>query len=95
MIPNHSKPFQIESDASQVATGAVLTQLDSNGNWHPCAFISKTLSSTEWNYENYDWELLGILQALKKWRHYIQGSGHTTIIYSNHRTWLTSGQHKN
>jgi hypothetical protein len=32
MIHNHLKPFQIESNASQVATGAVLTQLDSNGN---------------------------------------------------------------
>src|SRR5271168_2309051 len=30
MMPDHSKPFQIESDASKVATGAVLTQLDSN-----------------------------------------------------------------
>src|ERR1700678_4774664 len=30
MIPDNSKPFQIESDASKVATGAVLTQLDSN-----------------------------------------------------------------
>ena len=26
MMPDHSKPFQIESDASKVATGAVLTQ---------------------------------------------------------------------
>src|SRR5271168_2794766 len=32
MMPDHSKPFQIESDASKVATGAVLTQLDSNSD---------------------------------------------------------------
>jgi RNase H-like domain found in reverse transcriptase len=31
-MPNQSKPFQIKSDASKVATGAVLTQLDSNGD---------------------------------------------------------------
>ena len=41
MIPDHSRPFQIKSDASKVATGAVLTQLDSNGDRHPCSFISK------------------------------------------------------
>jgi hypothetical protein len=32
LMPDHSKPFQIESDASKVATGAVLTQTDSNGD---------------------------------------------------------------
>ena len=32
MMPDHFKLFQIELDASKVATGAVLTQLDSNGN---------------------------------------------------------------
>jgi Reverse transcriptase (RNA-dependent DNA polymerase)/RNase H-like domain found in reverse transcriptase len=30
LMPNQSKPFQIKSDASKVATGAVLTQLDLN-----------------------------------------------------------------
>jgi Reverse transcriptase (RNA-dependent DNA polymerase)/RNase H-like domain found in reverse transcriptase len=44
LMPNQSKPFQIESDASKVATGAVLTQLDSNGDQHPVAFLSKTFS---------------------------------------------------
>jgi hypothetical protein len=85
MIPDHSKPFQIESDASKVATGAVLTQLDSNRDQHPCAFISKTFSPTEQNYEIYDHELLEIIRALEEWRHYIQGSKHMTIIYSDHK----------
>ena len=61
MMPDHTKPFQIEADASKVATGAVLTQLDFNGDRHPCAFLSKTLSPTERNYEIYDRELLGII----------------------------------
>jgi RNase H-like domain found in reverse transcriptase/Reverse transcriptase (RNA-dependent DNA polymerase) len=85
LMPDQSKPFQIESDASNVATGAVLTQLDSNGDRHPVAFLSKTFSKTERKYEIYDRELLGIIWALKKWRHYIQGSGHTTIVYSDHK----------
>ena len=42
-MPDHSRPFQIESDASKVATGAVLTQLDSNGDRHPVAFYYKPL----------------------------------------------------
>jgi RNase H-like domain found in reverse transcriptase/Reverse transcriptase (RNA-dependent DNA polymerase) len=85
LMPDQSKPFQIESDASKVATGAVLTQLDLNGDRHPIAFLSKTFSETEKKYEIYNRELLGIIWALKEWRHYIQGSGHTTIVYSDHK----------
>jgi hypothetical protein len=85
MMPDQSRPFQIKADASKVATGAVLTQLDPNGDRHPVAFLSQTLSDTKRRYEIYDQELLGIIRALKEWRHYVQGSGHTTIIYSDHK----------
>jgi hypothetical protein len=61
LMPDQSKPFQIESDASKVATGAVLTQLNLNGNQHPVAFLSKTFSKTKRKYEIYDQELLGII----------------------------------
>ena len=64
-MPDHSKPFQIESDASKVTTGAVLTQTDLNGDQHPVAFLSQTFTDTERRYEIYDRELLGIIRALK------------------------------
>jgi RNase H-like domain found in reverse transcriptase/Reverse transcriptase (RNA-dependent DNA polymerase)/Integrase zinc binding domain/Chromo (CHRromatin Organisation MOdifier) domain len=85
LMPDQSKPFQIESDTSKVATGTVLTQFDSNGDRHPVAFLSKTFSETERKYEIYNRELSGIIRALKEWRHYIQGSGHTMIVYSDHK----------
>ena len=68
-MPDQLKPFQIESDVSTVATGAVLTQLDSNGNQHPVTFMSKMFTDTERKYKIYDRELLGIIRALKEWRH--------------------------
>jgi RNase H-like domain found in reverse transcriptase len=64
MMPDHSKPFQIESDASKYASGAVLTQMDINRDRHPVAFLSKTFTDTERQYEIYDRELLGIVRAL-------------------------------
>ena len=85
MMPDQTKPFQIKCDASKYASGAVLTQLDSNGDWHPVAFLSRTFSETEHNYEIYDRELLAIVRALEEWWHYIQGSGHPMIIYSDHQ----------
>jgi len=85
MMPDQTKPFQIETDASKYATGVVLTQLDSNGDRHPISFISKTFSLAEQNYEIYDRELLAIIWALEEWRHYIQGSPHTIIVLSDHK----------
>ena len=61
LMPNQTQPFQIESDTSKYALGAVLTQTDSNGDRHPVAFMSKTFTDTEWQYEIYDKELLGII----------------------------------
>jgi RNase H-like domain found in reverse transcriptase len=54
LMPDKLKQFQIESDAAKVATGMVLTQLDSNSDRHPVAFLSKTFSETERKYEIYD-----------------------------------------
>ena len=85
MMLDHSRTFQIESDASKYTSGAVLTQMDSNGDRHPVAFMSKTFNDTEKRYKIYDQELLGIVRALKEWRHYIQGSGHTTMVHTDHK----------
>jgi hypothetical protein len=85
IMPDQTKPFQIQCDTSKYASGAVLTQLDGNGEWHPCAFISKTFSPMERNYEIYDRELLSVIHALQEWRHYIQGSPHMTIVFSDHK----------
>ena len=62
-----------------------MTQLDSNGDRHPVVFLSPTLTDTERQYEIYDRELLGIIRALKEWRHYLQGSGHTATVFSDHK----------
>lgn len=60
-MPDSTKPFEIECDASNYASGAVLYQKDMNGDRHPCSFISKTFSPAERNYEIYDRELLAVI----------------------------------
>jgi len=85
IIPDPMRPFQIESDASKHATGALLTQMDGNGDGHPCTFILKTFSPAEQNYEIYDRELLALVHALTKWCHYIHGSLHTITVLSDHK----------
>jgi RNase H-like domain found in reverse transcriptase len=84
MMPDHSKPFQIQVDSSLFATGGILTQMDTNRDRHPCAYLSKSLTKEQRNYDTRDRELLAIIRALEEWRHYIQGSGHTTTVLSDH-----------
>jgi len=65
IIPDPTKQFFVESNASKWATGAVLRQLDNNGDLKPCSYISHSLTTTERNYDIYDRELLGIMRACK------------------------------
>jgi RNase H-like domain found in reverse transcriptase len=66
MMPDHSKPFQIQVDSSLFATGGILTQTDTNGDRHPCAYLSKSLTKEQRNYDTGDRELLAIVRALKE-----------------------------
>jgi len=79
-MPDSTKPFIIETDASKFATGAVIRQKDINRDWHPCGYISHSFDATQRNYEIYNRELMGIVQALETWRHYLQGSPFPTKI---------------
>ena len=80
MMPDHTRPFQIQVDSSLFATEGILTQMDTNGDCHPCTYPSKSLTKEQRNYDTGNRELLAIVRALKEWWHYIQGSGHTTYL---------------
>jgi hypothetical protein len=66
-MPDPSKQYHLEADASKRAVGAVLKQYDRAGHLRPVAYLSHTLSPTEQNYQVYDRELLAIVIALKNW----------------------------
>jgi len=84
LMPDTTKPFFLETDASAYATGAVLMQKDDNGNLHPCGFLSKTLNPTEQNYPIYDRELYALIRALKEWRIYLESANNTVTVYTDH-----------
>jgi len=66
-LPDNSRPFRIEADSSDFTTSAVLSQqLPEDNKWHPVAFLSKSLSLVERNYEIHDKEMLAIVRALEK-----------------------------
>jgi len=63
--PDLNKEFRVETNASNYATGGVLSMKFSDDLWRPVAFISKSLSNTERNYEIHDKEMLAIVRYLE------------------------------
>lgn len=78
-----SYPTRLEVDASGFATGGALLQQDKTGVWHPVAFRSSSMQPAERNYEIHDREMLAIIEALKDWRHFLEGLPNPFEIITN------------
>ena len=76
-LPDFSKPFEIHTDASDFAYGAVLMQ-----DGHPIAYESKKFSAIESRWPTHEKEMLAIVYALRKWRHYVQDK-FTRVVTDN------------
>jgi hypothetical protein len=80
--PDPEKPFELEVNISDYATGAILFQRDERGKPKPLGFHSKTLSKEEMNYNIYDKELTAMDRGLDVWRHLILGQD--TTVHTDH-----------
>ena len=74
-LPNDRQPFHVKADSSDFTSGRVLLQLsEEDEKWHPIAFLSKSLTSMQRNYEVHDKELLAIIRCLQQWQHFLEGA---------------------
>ncbi|MCO5577004.1 hypothetical protein L7F22_030826 [Adiantum nelumboides] len=69
VLPDLSKPFEVQCDACGDCLGAVLLQ-----EGHAIAHESRRLSSDEQILGIYEKELLAVLHALDSWKHYLLGT---------------------
>ncbi|MEM7375695.1 MAG: reverse transcriptase domain-containing protein, partial [Bacteroidota bacterium] len=83
IMPDTEKPYVIVSDASKIALGAALLQ-DHGKGLQPIAFLSRKLSPAEQKYGAYERELGAIAEALKQWRHFVEGCLGGITVYTDH-----------
>lgn len=89
-MPDFEKPFILQTDASKTGVGAILSQLDANGNEKVIAYASKTLNKAQRNYSVTDQELYAIVFGVRQFKSYLLGRKFT--IYTDHESlkWLKS-----
>ena len=81
---NFDRKIRLETDASNFALAAILSQQKTTGIWHPVAFWSRKMIPAERNYEVHDQELLAIVEAFAHWRHYLSGSTCPVEVLTDH-----------
>lgn len=80
--------FYIQCDASEYGIGAVLFQLNSQGDEHPIAFYSQKLNQCQKNYSVTEKECLAAVMAIKKFRPYVELMEFTVITDHASLQWL-------
>ena len=72
----------METDASVQGLGAILSQVQSNGEVHSVAYASRVLSMTEKKYAITELETLAVVWAVTHFHAYLYGNDVT--IYTDH-----------
>ncbi|GBM51196.1 Retrovirus-related Pol polyprotein from transposon 17.6 [Araneus ventricosus] len=86
--PNYEQEFIIQTDASDLGMGVVMSQRDSKNEGHPILYLSKKFSDAERKYSTTERECACIIYAIKKLKYYLDGQKFTIETDHNPLVWL-------
>ncbi|GFW59148.1 retrovirus-related Pol polyprotein from transposon 297 [Trichonephila clavipes] len=93
--PNFEREFIVQTDASNAGMGAVLTQLNEQGEEHPILYLSKKFSEVEKRYSTTEKECASIVFAIKKLHYYLDGNSFLVMTDHNPLVWLNKNVSSN
>ena len=80
--PQFDRDFLLETDVSGAGLGAVLSQNQNDDTIRPISYASRTLQPHEQNYGISELEAMGVVWAVKHYRHSLYG--HRCIVFTDH-----------
>ena len=86
---DESIPFDVETDASDVALAATLSQ-----NGKPVAFFSRTLQGSELKHASIEKEVQAIIESVRHWKHFLTGRHFTLTNDQKSVSYMFDQRHK-
>lgn len=91
--PDFEKPFTIQTDASDTALAGILTQ-EIEGKEHVIAYFSRKLTMTQRAWKAAEKEGAAALEAIEKFRSYVEGTRFTLITDSSALSFIMNSKWK-
>ena len=83
-----TRETRVKCDASHDGLGATLEQQNDEGLWVPTSFASRYLNAHEKKFSTNELELLAVVWAVDRYKHYLLGK--TFIIATDHKALTTA-----
>lgn len=93
-VPDFRKPFIVQTDASEVGVGAVLSQIV-DGEEHPVMYLSRKLLPREKRYAVVEKECLAVRWAIETLKYYLLGREFTLVTDHSPLKWMKENKEKN
>lgn len=90
-----SKPFILQTDASDFGLSAVFSQIGEDKEEHPVAYISRKMLPREQKYSVPEKECLAIMWSVSKLKYYLLGTTFTVMTDHQALRWLEQSKSSN
>jgi len=82
---DETRPTKLETDASDFALEAVLSQPCEDERWHSVAFQGRRFARAEVNYDLHDKEVTAIVAAFREWKYMLRSVEEPITVYTDHK----------